>query len=330
MNALPKQPMTPGRPGNGRVPLPARLWDAGQALAGRPMALPAALLAVALLWSFWPTLGFLAERGSSDPQYSHGFLVPIFAAVVLARRPKPWPMGKPEPLGLLALALALAPRRYTGRLDMGGLDAMCMLAALAGTVLLVGGRDVLRWSWPGILFLGFMIPLPYGLEQSVALPLRRSATVAATYVLQTLGYPALAEGNIIRIGALRLGVIDACSGLGMLMTFFALATLLALTLPGPRLDRCLLIVSAAPIAVFANVLRVTLTAVAYAGFGATNFQAVHDVLGWLMMPLALILLWLEFQYLRRLLIPVSDEPLTVSLTPWVDRGRPGGAAAGWS
>ena len=61
-----------------------------------------ALLAVALLWSFWPTLGFLAERWSSDPQYSHGFLVPIFAAVVLARRPKPWPMGKPEPLGLLA------------------------------------------------------------------------------------------------------------------------------------------------------------------------------------------------------------------------------------
>ena len=154
------------------------------------------------------------------------------------------------------------------------------------------------------------------------MPLRRFATLGATYVLQTFGYPALAEGNIIQIDQIRMGVIDACSGLGMLMTFFALATLMAVTFSGPSLDRWLLVASAAPIAVIANVLRVTVTGIAFASFGGEEHrEMIHDVLGWLMMPLALALLWLEFKFLQLLLVPVTNDPLAVPLTPWVDRGR---------
>ena len=311
-----------------------------------PAIAMAVVLAIALLWSFWPTLAELAERWTIDPQYSHGFLVPLFAAVILwVRRPAVPGLGEGhgfygpsreggdknrhsqggpvDPLGLLVLAAALVPRWFTGRMDLGALDAVCLLGVIAGTVLLVGGRSMLRWSWPAILFLGFMIPLPFAIEEWVAIPLRRFATLAATYVLQTLGYPALAEGNIIQIEAIRLGVIEACSGLGMLMTLLALATAMALVVTGPVLDRAILVVSAIPIAVLANVMRITLTGIAYVSLGWQEYhQLIHDVLGWFMMPLALVLLWTEYQFLQRLLIPVkTTEALDVPLSPWLNKAR---------
>src|SRR4051812_15897140 len=52
-------------------------------LATRPAArlrTPAllAVLGVSLLWAYWPTLGRMAQTWSTDPRYSHGYLVPLF------------------------------------------------------------------------------------------------------------------------------------------------------------------------------------------------------------------------------------------------------------
>ena len=44
------------------------------------------LLGVCLLWSYWPTIGELTERWSHDPQYSHGFLVPLFSLYLIWRK----------------------------------------------------------------------------------------------------------------------------------------------------------------------------------------------------------------------------------------------------
>ena len=198
-----------------------------------------------------------------------------------------------------------------------------------GLALLVGGWDVLKWTWPAILFLGFMIPLPEFMNEGIAIPLRRLATVMSTYVLQTFGYPALADGNTIQIEEIRLGVIQACSGLGMLMTFLALATALALVVPGPSVDRGILVVSAVPIAVLANVIRITVTGMLYSSLGwQEHREAIHDTLGWLMMPLALLLLWLELKFLRMLFMSKSDKaPLVVPLSPWLERAKPAKSTA---
>src|SRR5262249_8377614 len=137
-------------------------------------------------------------------------------------------------------------------------------------------------------------------ETALAHPLRRLATVASTYCLQTLGFPALAEGNVIVIGALKLGVIDACNGLGMLVTFFALSTAAALIAARPLLDRLVIVASAIPIALVANVVRITGTAVVYETLGSDVGELLkHDLAGWLMMPLALGLLWLELKVLAK-------------------------------
>jgi exosortase len=185
---------------------------------------------------------------------------------------------------------------------------------------LAGGWSVLGWSWPALAFLAFMVPLPFTIEISLAVPLRRIATELSTYALQTLGCPAVAEGNIILIDDMRLGVEEACSGLGMLMTFFALATALAMIVNAPLRDRLVLIVSAIPIAVGANVIRITATGVAYHLAGKDSELAkliYHDLAGWLMMPLALAMLWIELKFLANLFIEepaAAKAPLPIGLS----------------
>jgi exosortase len=278
-------------------------------------ALAAGTLALALVWSYGSTLEAMAERWWSDPQYSHGFLVPLFAAAVLWSRREGWTKVRWQPSwwGLPVLALALALRLIAAGSDIAALDAFSLLPALAGVVLLAGGWTLLRWSWPALAFLGFMLPLPFTIEAALAQPLRRVATVVSTYVLQTIGCPAFADGNIILIEDNRLGVAEACSGLGMLLTFFALSTAFALVVRRPLVDRLVLVVSAVPVAVAANVARISATGMAYYAWGqhsATAHAIMHDLAGWLMMPLALGLLWLELRLVDRLFVqPAVPRPL---------------------
>ena len=280
--------------------------------ANRPkVLLMAAALLLVLVGTHWATLRQMVDRWTHDPQYSHGFIVPLFALVVLWSRRDllqhvTW---KPAWSGVSLLMVGVVMRFIAVQSDIEPLDALSLLPTSFGLVLLVGGWSVLGWSWPALAFLGFMLPLPFSIESALALPLRRIATEMSTYALQTLGCPANAEGNIIYIDDIRLGVEEACSGLGMLMTFFALATALAMIVRAPLYDRLTLVASAIPIAILANVIRITATGVAYhlAGKDSSVAELIyHDLAGWLMMPMALGMLWLELKFLANLLLEAPD------------------------
>src|SRR5258708_3103604 len=114
-------------------------------------------------------------------------------------------------------------------------DHSSLLFWLAGRRGLIGGWGAWRWNWPSILFLFFMIPLPFSVATAMSGPLQTLATICSTFLLQTLGLPALAEGNIIRINDAQIGIVEACSGLKMLVVFFALSTGMARVTSAPLL-----------------------------------------------------------------------------------------------
>jgi exosortase len=286
--------------------------------------------ALGLLWVYWPTLAELAGRWGSESQYSHGYLVPLFALYLLwARRGLISERRSPEPAwwGLVLLLGALGLRFAGVYLYFEWLAAVSLLPCLAGLALLSGGRPALRWCWPAVAFLVFMIPLPHRLEVALAHPLQRLATVVSTYALELLGFVAYAEGNVIRLGEVRLGVVEACSGLSMLLNFFALATAVVLLRPRPPLERGVIVLSAVPIALFANVLRILATAVLHKTAGGELADLVfHDLAGWLMMPLALGLLWAELRLLSWVLVPAPAHDLGPQALDWWGLSRPGTAA----
>lgn len=289
-------------------PLPTQVDPRPASLGAWRLWLFPALLGSALLWAYWPTLAELANRWTHESQYSHGYLVPAFAAAFLWMRRQSRPSWAPGFSwgGVAFLILALALRFSGAYLYFEWFDEISLLFALAALATLLGGRAALRWSWPAIAFLAFMIPLPFAIEQALTLPLQRVGTVASTYALQTLGLPALAEGNVILLNEHKIGVVEACSGLSMLVIFFALSTAFATVIRRPLWEKLVIVFSAIPIALISNIARITVTGVMYVIADPKLAQSVfHDWAGFLMMPFALVLLLLEMKMLERLFVEVE-------------------------
>jgi exosortase len=267
-----------------------------------------------VLCAYWPALRDVARRWANDPQYSHGYLVPLFSLALLWMRRQrgaevTWRGNWWGPV-VLGGAVVL---HLTGAYVYHGWLAECsFLPALAGLCLCVGGWPLLRWAWPAVAYLAFMLPLPYRLEMFMVSPLRRVATLGSTYLLQTLGISAVAEGNLIVLDGVTLGVVDGCSGLGMLVTFVAISAAVAIVIRRPWLDKVVLFLSALPIALVANVLRITLTGALAQTVSQRLADGFHELAGWFMMPLAIGLLGIEAYLLSRLLVePPPDVPLKV-------------------
>ncbi len=278
-----------------------------------------AAVALGLLcgWAYWPTLVVLYSAWCRDAQYSHGYLVPGFAVVLLWLRRKQL-SGVEFRLSWLSLPLLVGGcvlRLLASYLYIDWLDAFSLLPTVAGLFALFGGKRVLLWAWPAIAFLVFMIPLPFRAETMLSHPLQRVATTCSVYAMQTLGLPAVAEGNVIHLTKGRIGVVEACNGLSMLLVFFAMATAIVMVIRRPIADKIVLLISAIPIAVLSNVARITVTGVAQE---LTNpvlaYRIFHDWAGWLMMPLALGMFMVELWFLNHLLVEQSaQQPLAQTL-----------------
>jgi exosortase len=283
---------------------------------------PLAVLAGGILWALWPVMATMVERWSDDPRYAHGYLVPLFSLALLWMR-RPQNIGeamRPTNWGLLLIALGSAVQLLGGYFRINSIEGFAVLPYLAGVTLLLGGLPALKWAWPSIAFLIFMIPLPWRLEKALGPPLQYVATLASTFTLQTLGFMAFSEGNVIQLGEHRIGVVEACSGLSMLITFIALSTGMAIVVKRPLLDKVVLVLSAIPVALIANIARITLTGILHETAPANVADRFyHDFAGWVMIPLALVLYWLEIWVFSRILVEVEEAPVLVGLK---SGGRP--------
>ncbi len=272
----------------------------------------ALLIGIAVLWAYAGTFAYLVHRWSVAPEYSHGYLVPIFSLVILWFRcpPREELSGKPSWWALLPLTMAAVLYIAGVYCYYTWFVQLSLLPALAAVIVALGGWKALRWTWLAIVFLLFMIPLPARLDQLLAAPLQRCATLASANVLQTLGFFAHPEGNVILMSEAELGVVEACSGLRMLMVFFAASTAVAIIQRRSLVQSGLILLSAVPIALLCNVLRITLTGVLLEKVSNEAADVVfHDVAGWFMIPLALLFLYIELWFLSHLFVfEESEDP----------------------
>jgi len=249
----------------------------------RTLLVAGGVLAVVFLWSYWPTLAYLAHRWNVVADYSHGFLVPPLAIGFLWFRRARFPHGA-RGVGwaaLVLLGLALAMRITGARCFLPAFDGWSIPLWLGSICLLFGGWRLLWWCLPSLGFLLFMVPLPYRVEGMLRVPLQQVATMLSCMFLQCLGQPALQEGTSIILEEQELDVADACSGLRILMGIVALATAYVILVEKPWWQKALLLASVVPVAISANVLRITLTGLLFqyvSGEVSRGFS--HNVAGW--------------------------------------------------
>lgn len=267
------------------------------------------LLLALLLLAYAGPLRNLATRWANDADYSHGFLVPFFSAYLLWHRRKMaqdrsaggWWFGAGLIiLGGLARLAAIVLSEPLG-------EPVSMILCIMGIPVLLGGWAWLKWSWPSVFFLCFMVPIPGFINGIVSGPLQRIATDCSTWVLQTIGVPATAQGNVIWLTSGKIGVVEACSGLRMLVAFGAITFAAACLVQGAMWERIVILLSAVPIAIASNVIRIAATGLAHEKLGAEIADFIfHDLAGWLMMPLAVLLL-AGLMYLFAVLFPSLPE-----------------------
>ncbi len=283
------------------------------------------VLSAVVLWSYWSTILLAADRWASDDQYSHGWLVPFFSLYLLwhrrdlieAHRLRRGETLAPSWWCMPFLLLALVLRYIEVRFFYNGLDSLSMIPMFMGVMLAVGGWPAFRWSWPATVFLVFMVPLPFFLHTAMSTQLQGMATSMSAFTLQTLGLPAVAEGTQIMINESRVSVVEACSGLGMIVTFAALSTAVVLMINSRWWVKAGLLLGAIPVSIICNVVRIcTYGVFKYAGYGPETMELIHDIVGWLMILLGIGLIFVELFVLERIVVAqdqggTDDRPLNL-------------------
>ncbi|MDA7950684.1 MAG: exosortase/archaeosortase family protein [Pirellulaceae bacterium] len=266
-------------------------------------------MVLGLILLFLQTLGEIAQSWE-EPQYSHGYLIPVLSGILLWFRREPflavftWERW----LGAAILFGSFIAWYLGTYLTNFTLERLAFIPTLLGCMVMVGGVRSLLWSAPPILFLVFMIPWPDFLVQMVLNNLQSLATTASYFFMQVLGIDCFREGHIILLDNIKMNVEEQCSGLRMLTVFVALSVAMAMfTRERPLWEKVTLVASSLPIALFVNTLRITTIGVFYnAGFEPEWVNSVlHDQAGLFMMPIALGLMYIEIQILARIFIEES-------------------------
>jgi len=268
------------------------------------------IFTAALIYSYFPGLTN-AYIAWANPQYAHGWIVPLFSAALLFwwRQPVAPVKVSARLVGLLLLAAAFGLRLFAARYRIVTIDMYTFVPAICGVFILVGGWSMFRWAWAPLMFLIFMYPLPDEATRYLLGPLQTTATMVSTFALQTLGLEAYREGNQIVLGEMHLGVVDACSGLRMLTIFCALSVGMVMVGRRSWWENAIILASAIPIALAVNSIRITVTGVLFQVADSEFAERVfHDWAGLVMMPMAMAMLYAEQYILANVFLPELEGP----------------------
>jgi len=228
----------------------------------RKKHLPLILLSILLIGIYFQVIIELVVQWWDDPNYSHGFLIPLVSGFFVwkARKKLGTLPTQNSNCGLLVLVAGLG-------LYVVGTAAMeyfsvrfSMVVVVIGLVLYFGGKKFLKTLWFPLVFLVFMIPIPYVIYYSVTFPMQLFSSKLACGFLQLSGLSVMRQGNVIHLPNYSLEVVEACSGLRSLMTLSALGAAMAYMTQKSLVGGVIVFFSSIPIAIGANVFRLVITA----------------------------------------------------------------------
>jgi len=267
------------------------------------------VLTVGLLALAIPTLYAMATESWTREEGVHGPLVLATAIWLIWRR---WDEivanARPGNLWLAAVVVLVAAAIYVFGRAFGFLllEVGALYVALIGIAYALIGWRMLRKLWFPILYLGFAIPLPGWLLDSLTLPLKYLVSDVVTAIMSRLGYPIVPVGVTLYIAQYQLLVEDACAGLNSIISLTAMSLFYIYLLHNASWRYALILFALVlPIAILANVVRVIILVLITYYLGDEMAQGyLHDGAGLVTFVSALLLIFLVdwiLTPLRRLL-----------------------------
>jgi exosortase len=238
--------------------------------------------AAAALGLYAPVVAGMAAEWSEFPSLSHGFAIPLISAYLLWHRRRLLAEAPVEgsiaglPLIILALGMLVIG-------SLGGEPFVARLSlplALLGTVLFLGGTRVTRHAWVPIAYLAFMVPLPYLTLRALTYRSQLFDAGLTATALGWLGVPVLRDGVMLHLANMTLEVAADCSSVPAIAALLALGGAYAQMQPRPAWIRVALTLSAAPLGLLSNIVRLIVTSLGayYLGPIALN-NVIHKFNG---------------------------------------------------
>lgn len=261
---------------------------------------------------FW--IGFVSlGRAWATPEYSHGPLIPLISLYLFLRELRHAPrsgMGSVNRWpGFAVVFIALSIATLGNLAAIPDIVTYAMVLWVGGVVLVIfGWQRGIRHQLP-VLHLVFMLPLPQFLYWKLTILLQSYSSQLGVWFIDLAGVSVFLEGNVIDLGVYKLQVAEACSGLRYLFPILSFSYLFSILYRGPLWHKAVLLLSAAPLTVFMNSVRIGVIGILVDRYGIEQAEGfLHFFEGWVIFLACISILFGLAVALQRL----TPHPLPLS------------------
>jgi exosortase len=252
----------------------------------------------------WRDILMIASR---DEEASHIFLViPIAIWIVWVRRVRfrrcpPRPSWLGVALILLGYLLMVVSFRQAFQAGMHGGAVMMVVGAIVSVV----GTQVIANFFPAVAILVLLVPIPGNIRLAIAGPLQNATARVTTGTLEIMGFYVERSGNLVNINDMPVAVAEACNGMRMVFALVLVSYAFAFSVPLKNSVRLMVLLLSPVAAIICNVLRLAPTVILYGDedVPVSVADGFHDMAGWLMLPVAFLMLLGITRALRWAMVP---------------------------
>ncbi len=223
---------------------------------------PLAVAIVATILIYMKTLYWMLGSWIMNPYYSHGFLV-LAVSLYLIRKNVRGLNTNNDPMGLVIFSIALLIHVFASIFDYDFISAVSFPFAIFGLIFTFYGANAKNLAFP-ILFLLFAVPYPI---YSVSNILEVISAKASAGLVGLLGIKAQTTGAEIHLSRCSFVIGAPCSGIRSIIALLTVSALYCYLINDRIFVKCLLILAAVPLAIMANILRITIILLSAEFFG---------------------------------------------------------------
>ncbi|MFG0257227.1 MAG: exosortase/archaeosortase family protein [Phycisphaerales bacterium JB043] len=266
-----------------------------------------ALMALAVVAAM-PVWSAIFIRGWKDPEQSHVFLAPFVIGLLIWVRRERVRLCRPcwsflGPIAILA-GWALTFIGFRGEWEL--LEHAGAAGMLLGAVLTVVGPSCMRKFAAAVGAVVFLFPVPGRIRVRIAGPLENISAQITEFGLDLFAIPITRAGNTLTVNNIEVQIAEACNGMRMVAALALVTYAFVFSVPMRNSVRFAILAVSPLIAIVVNVIRLIPTVLFY-GYSSTDVaETFHDVSGWLMLGVALGLLWCLLQTLRWIEVPITS------------------------
>jgi len=246
-----------------------------------------------MVFIFFDGLEKMVAVWESKEEYGHGFLLPVISIMLILQNKDKLERvqftGSWLGVFLVVIGIILF---FAGAISaIWALVQYAFLVTLFGVVLSIVGNNAIKLLLVPLIFLFFMVPLPQFLFYSLSANLQLISSQLGVAVIRLFDISVFLEGNVIDLGAFKLQVVEACSGLRYLFPLMSLAFLSAYLYKAALWKRVIIFLSSIPVTVLMNSFRIGVIGVLVEYGGPEQAEGfLHDFEGWIVFMLCIMIL----------------------------------------